>query len=70
MRTDYVFGGEPGSRLTPYTEFDIPIPANIYGKSKLVSEDFVKHLCTKYFIVRGSGLFGIAGSMGKGGNFA
>jgi dTDP-4-dehydrorhamnose reductase len=29
----------------------------------------VQHLCLKYFIVRTSGLFGVAGSLGKGGNF-
>ena len=69
ISTDYVFGGEAGRRTTPYTEFDTPIPLNIYGKSKLAGEDFVRHLCHKHFIVRTSGLFGIAGAIGKGGNF-
>lgn len=68
ISTDYVFGGG-GTRHTPYTEFDVPNPLNVYGSSKLAGEDFVRHLCTRYFIVRGSGLFGIAGSSGKGGNF-
>jgi dTDP-4-dehydrorhamnose reductase len=57
------------SNVDGYTEFDTPSPVNIYGHSKLAGEDFVRHLCTRYFIVRGSGLFGIAGSSGKGGNF-
>jgi dTDP-4-dehydrorhamnose reductase len=57
------------SNVSGYTEFDPPSPVNIYGHSKLAGEDFVRHLCTRYFIVRGSGLFGIAGSSGKGGNF-
>jgi dTDP-4-dehydrorhamnose reductase len=57
------------SNLSGYTEFDPPSPVNIYGRSKLAGEDFVRHLCSRYFIVRGSGLFGIAGSSGKGGNF-
>jgi dTDP-4-dehydrorhamnose reductase len=72
LSTDYVFGGEiPSSdiRTTPYTEFDEPAPLNVYGKSKLAGEEFVRHLCHRYFIVRASGLFGVAGSSGKGGNF-
>lgn len=69
ISTDYVFGGEPESRSTPYTEFDTPIPSNTYGRSKLAGERFVRNFCLKHFIVRGSGLFGIAGASGKGGNF-
>jgi dTDP-4-dehydrorhamnose reductase len=77
LSTDYVFGG-PGPaahgepvepRMTPYTEFDAPGPLNVYGKSKLAGEEFVRHLCRRYFVVRASGLFGVAGSSGKGGNF-
>jgi len=69
ISTDYVFGGGARRRATPYTEFDTPIPLNVYGKSKLAGEDFVRHLCRKHFIVRTSGLFGVAGASGKGGNF-
>ncbi len=69
ISTDYVFGGEPGPRNTPYTEFDTPTPLSVYGRSKLAGEDFVRHLCHRHFIVRSSGLFGLAGSSGKGGNF-
>ncbi len=69
ISTDYVFGGEVKTPTTPYTEFDTPTPPNIYGKSKLAGEDFVRHLCHKHFIVRVSALFGTAGSSGKGGNF-
>jgi len=69
LSTDYVFGGEAEKRTTPYTEFDRPVPLSIYGKSKLAGESFVKHLCSRHFIVRSSGLFGVAGSSGKGGNF-
>lgn len=69
ISTNGVFGGgnEPGT--TPYTEFDTPAPINVYGKSKLAGENFVQHLCPKHFIARTSGLFGIAGSRAKGGNF-
>lgn len=69
ISSNYVFGGEPEPKRSPYTEFDVPIPLNIYGKSKLAGENLVRHLCNKYFIVRTSSLFGIAGAMGKGGNF-
>lgn len=69
ISTDYVFGGEADSRITPYTEFDTPIPLNVYGKSKLAGERLVQHLCSRHFIIRSSALFGIAGSSGKGSNF-
>ena len=69
ISTDYVFGGEAESRTIPYTEFDTPVPLSIYGKSKLAGENLVRHLCLRHFIIRSSGLFGIAGSSGKGGNF-
>jgi dTDP-4-dehydrorhamnose reductase len=69
VSTDYVFGGEAEPRTIPYSEFDAPIPISVYGKSKLAGENFVQHLCSKHFIIRTSGLFGVAGSSGKGGNF-
>ena len=69
LSTDYVFGGEAELRTTPYTEFDTPVPLSIYGKSKLAGENLVRHFCLRHFIVRASGLFGVAGSSGKGGNF-
>jgi dTDP-4-dehydrorhamnose reductase len=69
VSTDYIFGGEPAPRYIPYTEFDTPVPLNVYGRSKLAGENFVRHLCQRHFIVRTSGLFGVAGSSGKGGNF-
>jgi dTDP-4-dehydrorhamnose reductase len=69
ISTDYVFGGETYKPQAGYTEFDLPVPLNIYGKSKLAGEELVKTLCEKYMIVRTSGLFGVAGALGKGGNF-
>ncbi len=69
LSTDYVFGGGAEPRTTPYTEFDTPVPLSIYGKSKLGGENLVRHFCLRHFIVRASGLFGVAGSSGKGGNF-
>jgi dTDP-4-dehydrorhamnose reductase len=69
ISTDYVFGGQSEPHTIPYTEFDTPIPLSVYGKSKLAGESFVRHLCPRHFIIRTSGLFGIAGASGKGGNF-
>jgi dTDP-4-dehydrorhamnose reductase len=69
ISTDYVFGGESAPRRVPYTEFDTSMPPNVYGRSKLAGEDMVRHHCHRHFIVRSSGLFGVAGSSGKGGNF-
>lgn len=55
ISTDYVFDGKKDS---PYTEFDIPNPINIYGKSKLEGENFVKAFSKHYAIVRTSWLYG------------
>ncbi|HLF27031.1 MAG TPA: dTDP-4-dehydrorhamnose reductase [Anaerolineae bacterium] len=68
MSTDYVFGGDT-SRRTPYVETDTPAPINAYGISKLAGEYFVRYLLDRHFIVRVTGLYGVAGSSGKGGNF-
>lgn len=68
MSTDYVFGGDP-NRNIPYKENDLPLPVNVYGVSKLSGECFIRYILDRYFIIRVSGLYGIAGSSGKGGNF-
>ena len=66
LSTDYVFGGE---KKNPYREEDLPNPLNAYGVSKLAGEYFVCQICQAYFIIRTSGLYGVAGASGKGGNF-
>jgi dTDP-4-dehydrorhamnose reductase len=66
ISTDYVFGGE---KHAPYTEEDPPNPLSVYGASKLAGEYFVRNICPKHFVVRTCGLYGTAGSRGKGGNF-
>ncbi|MBU0495893.1 MAG: dTDP-4-dehydrorhamnose reductase [Chloroflexi bacterium] len=66
LSTDYVFDGHKGR---PYTEDDAPHPINVYGVSKLAGEYLVRYLCPQHFVVRSSGLYGVAGSSGKGGNF-
>lgn len=68
MSTDYVFGGDE-TRTTPYLETDAPAPINVYGVSKLAGEHIVRYLLERYFIFRVTGLYGVAGSSGKGGNF-
>jgi dTDP-4-dehydrorhamnose reductase len=64
--TDYVFDGRQNS---PYFESDLPCPLNVYGVSKLAGEGLVALTWERSFVVRTCGLYGIAGSRGKGGNF-
>jgi dTDP-4-dehydrorhamnose reductase len=66
ISTDYVFDGT--SRV-PYVEDAPAQPLNVYGRSKLEGETYVRTLCRRHLIVRSSGLYGTAGSSGKGGNF-
>jgi len=68
MSTDYVFGADV-FRRTPYTESDAPGPINVYGISKLAGEYLMRSILDRYWIVRSSGLYGVAGASGKGGNF-
>lgn len=64
--TDYVFGGGgPG----PYPEDAPPTPLSAYGTSKLAGERLVLNADPWHLVVRSSGLYGVAGSSGKGGNF-
>jgi dTDP-4-dehydrorhamnose reductase len=64
--TDYVFGGAgPG----PYTEDAPPAPLSAYGTSKLEGELLVRAASPRHVVVRSAGLYGAAGSSGKGGNF-
>jgi dTDP-4-dehydrorhamnose reductase len=66
--TDYVFGADI-ARDIPYAENNLPGPINKYGQSKLLGEQEVINRLKKYFLIRTCGLFGTAGSEGKGGNF-
>lgn len=66
LSTDYVFDG---TRNEPYSECDTPNPLNVYGVSKLAGEAMVTLNWERSFVVRTCGLYGIAGSRGKGGNF-
>ena len=68
LSTDYVFGGD-ATHCTPYSEVDCPAPINMYGVSKLAGEHLVRYILDRHFIFRVAGLYGVAGSSGKGGNF-
>jgi dTDP-4-dehydrorhamnose reductase len=61
--TDYVFDGH---KRTPYVETDAPAPLSAYGESKLAGERLALERCERTVIFRVSGLFGIAGTSGKG----
>jgi dTDP-4-dehydrorhamnose reductase len=70
LSTDYVFGGgRHGDPPRPYTEEAPPAPLSAYGASKLAGEHRVRDASPHHVVVRSSGLYGVAGSSGKGGNF-
>lgn len=66
ISTDYVFPGDGGR---PYAEDDARRPVNVYGVSKAAGEDLVARACERHYIIRSSGLYGVRGASGKGGNF-
>ncbi|WCN38100.1 dTDP-4-dehydrorhamnose reductase [Aneurinibacillus uraniidurans] len=55
ISTDYVFDGTAD---TPYSEFASVNPVSMYGKSKWAGEEFVRQLCSRFFIVRTSWVYG------------
>jgi dTDP-4-dehydrorhamnose reductase len=66
ISTDYVFRGDASDG---YREDDPTGSVNVYGVSKAAGESLVLANDPQALVVRGSGLFGHAGSSGKGGNF-
>lgn len=59
ISTDYVFDG---TATTPYNEFAPTNPLSVYGKSKLLGEQYVRDLHSKFFIVRTSWVYGKHGN--------
>ncbi|HHP5737864.1 dTDP-4-dehydrorhamnose reductase [Bacillus paranthracis] len=59
VSTDYVFDG---TKDTPYKADDQTNPQTIYGKSKLVGEQYTQEYCSKSYIVRTSWVFGLYGN--------
>jgi dTDP-4-dehydrorhamnose reductase len=66
ISTDYVFSGITGRA---YSEDDAPDAINVYGVSKAAGEQLVRSRLPAHYIIRTSGLYGVAGASGKGGNF-
>jgi dTDP-4-dehydrorhamnose reductase len=66
ISTDFVFDG---AKRAPYIESDLPNPLSAYGASKWAGELLVRAAWHKHYLVRTCGLYGVAGSSGKGGNF-
>lgn len=55
LSTTEVYGD---TKSFPYIESDKCIPLNVYSKSKLRGEELIQTICTKYFIIRSSNIFG------------
>lgn len=59
ISTDYVFDGKSSQ---PCGEYDRTDPQSVYGKTKLAGERLVSALCTRWYIVRTSWVYGRHGS--------
>jgi dTDP-4-dehydrorhamnose reductase len=66
LSTDYVYGG---TAVRPLTEAVSPAPLQVYGATKAAGEWLIQLAHPSALIVRSSGLYGVAGASGKGGNF-
>jgi dTDP-4-dehydrorhamnose reductase len=64
--TNYVFDG---AAADPYAETDRPAPQSVYALTKLGGEHAALAYCPGAIVVRTAGLYGLAGSAVKGGNF-
>ncbi len=58
ISTDFIFDGKKGS---PYDEFDVPHPINVYGRTKLAGEYYATQIAPRTLIVRTAWLFGYHG---------
>ena len=71
LSTDFVFDGKAKQ---PYNENDSCSPVNVYGKSKLMSEELVRGITPSHIIIRTAWLYGRYGKsfvtaiMNKGGD--
>lgn len=59
VSTDYVFDG---TKNEPYKIDDQTNPQTVYGRSKLVGEQYTQEYCSKSYIVRTSWVFGLYGN--------
>jgi dTDP-4-dehydrorhamnose reductase len=67
LSTNYVFDGR---RPEPYGEDDVPAPRSVYAITKLAGEHAALAYGSRSLVVRAAGLYGLHGSVSKGGNFA
>ena len=54
ISTDFVFDG---SKTTPYTEVDVPLPTGVYAQTKLDGEKAIQAVFDQYFIIRTSWVY-------------
>lgn len=66
LSTNYVFDGR---RPEPYGEDDLPAPRSVYAITKLAGEHAALAYGSRSLVVRAAGLYGLHGSVSKGGNF-
>ena len=66
LSTNYVFDGR---RDEPYGEDDVPAPRSVYAITKLAGEHAALAYGSSSLVVRAAGLYGLHGSVSKGGNF-
>jgi dTDP-4-dehydrorhamnose reductase len=66
LSTNYVFDGR---REAPYAEDDVPAPRSVYAITKLAGEHAALAYGSGSLVVRAAGLYGLHGSVSKGGNF-
>jgi dTDP-4-dehydrorhamnose reductase len=66
LSTNYVFDGR---RDEPYAEHDVPAPRSVYAITKLAGEHAALAYGANTLVVRAAGLYGLNGSVSKGGNF-
>ncbi|MBA2441372.1 MAG: dTDP-4-dehydrorhamnose reductase, partial [Rubrobacter sp.] len=55
VSTNYVFDGEQDE---PYAPYDRPNPKSVYAKTKLAGEEYVRDLCSRWYVVRSAGVYG------------
>ncbi|MEG2205363.1 MAG: dTDP-4-dehydrorhamnose reductase [Oscillospiraceae bacterium] len=58
VSTDYVFSG---NAKEPVAEYEQPCPVSVYGKTKLLGEQYALAICNHTFVVRTAWLYGYAG---------
>ena len=64
--TDYVFSGNNKSIGYYFSEYDLPIPANLYAASKYAGENLIQITSAKYLICRVASIYGENGCKAKG----